>query len=277
MDQSTQQPSRIPPPLPQQVEPALPPKNTSGVFIGILLLFLGILIGLVIDNTALLSHLRIPYLNPSPTPIPILTTTPTPTATLTPTPTLNPTANWKTYTNTTYGFSFSYPQDVTVSVGPDFCGGCMGSILNNTDKHTVMMQFITMTTGQGAYCNGSTINISLTPPPTSPMKVAEAEANCGCAASGVTGYQSCSKASGEKTISTSGTALTGYQFYLDLDQYFNNSKLNKSSTIGPFRAYFFPKPITYRNTENIGVYFKLEEQNSLNIFEQILSTFHFTE
>ena len=86
---------------PQPVAPTPPPKNNSGILIGIFLLFLGILVGLVIDKTTLLSTLRIPYLS----------VTPTPTLIPSPTPTPDPTANWKTYTNTKYNFSFLFPKE----------------------------------------------------------------------------------------------------------------------------------------------------------------------
>lgn len=41
---------------------------------------------------------------------------PTPTVIIEPTPTPDPTADWKTYTNTKYGFSFKYPNEV-INIG----------------------------------------------------------------------------------------------------------------------------------------------------------------
>ncbi|MCL5438573.1 MAG: hypothetical protein M1268_01120 [Patescibacteria group bacterium] len=39
----------------------------------------------------------------------------TPTQTVSPTPTVDPTANWKTYTNSKFRFSFKYPPDIKIS------------------------------------------------------------------------------------------------------------------------------------------------------------------
>jgi hypothetical protein len=89
-----------------------PPKQNSGIFIGIFLLFLGILVGLAINKTALLSNIRIPYLSATPTP----TLLPTPTATLS---RAEP-KDWKTYADSTKGISFKYPENysyVTLSNG----------------------------------------------------------------------------------------------------------------------------------------------------------------
>ncbi len=88
------------PPTVQPI-PSQQPKNNVNIFINIFIFLLGILIGLGIPKTTLLSGLRIPYLSatPTPTPFPI------------PTPTPNPTADWKTYTNNNLGFSFKYPVD----------------------------------------------------------------------------------------------------------------------------------------------------------------------
>lgn len=56
-------------------------------------------------------------------------TKPTPTVQTSPTPTPDPTANWKTYNDTKYGFSFKFPQNFSLhfyvqegpylSIGPD--------------------------------------------------------------------------------------------------------------------------------------------------------------
>lgn len=85
-------------PQSQPVVPTPPPNNNSNLLIGIFLLFLGILVGLAIDKTAILSNIRIPYLGVKPTPTPLATPTPT------------PTANWKTYRNNFYSFQIAYPS-----------------------------------------------------------------------------------------------------------------------------------------------------------------------
>lgn len=62
----------------------------------------------------------IPTVTPTPapkfTPMPKISPTPVITATPGPTPTPDPTANWKTYTNTKYGFSIKYPNNKQVEI-----------------------------------------------------------------------------------------------------------------------------------------------------------------
>jgi len=57
---------------------------------------------------------------PTPTPTTVVIPTQIPIATSTPmsTPTSDPTANWKTYTNTKYGYSIKYPPETRVEEGP---------------------------------------------------------------------------------------------------------------------------------------------------------------
>ncbi|MCX6794006.1 MAG: hypothetical protein NTY06_02775 [Candidatus Gottesmanbacteria bacterium] len=85
------------------------PKNNSNIFIGILIFIFGIVVGLTLDKTALLSNIRIPNFR----------ATPTPTLLPTPTPPVDPTANWKTYTNSKYVFSFRYPWDWQIEENSD--------------------------------------------------------------------------------------------------------------------------------------------------------------
>lgn len=73
-----------------------------------------------------------PVVQLSPTPLAAATLLPTPTAVATPTP--NPTAEWKTYTNTTYGFEIKYPPDpdwgeVAITTGIDINFGVQRCIL----------------------------------------------------------------------------------------------------------------------------------------------------
>ena len=64
-------------------------------------------------------------------PIPTSKITTIPSPLLSPQPTIDPTANWKTYTNTTYGFSLKYPHDwkILYDAQPDPTG--------NPTKHSV--------------------------------------------------------------------------------------------------------------------------------------------
>lgn len=70
----------------------------SKLFTAILVLVIGVVAGLMIDKTALLSTLRIPFLTATPTPAPLTIPTPTP----------NPMSDWKTYSNAS--ISFQYPS-----------------------------------------------------------------------------------------------------------------------------------------------------------------------
>ena len=74
----------------------------------ILLIILFILLGILIFVWWYFAQSGFPSGNPSPTVItPRATSTPTPS----PSTTSDQTANWKTYTNTKYGYSFKYPAD----------------------------------------------------------------------------------------------------------------------------------------------------------------------
>lgn len=85
------------------VQPAIPPKKPFPFLlffaIVILLAFSGSIAYLFAQNIALKQQLT--KLQTSPTPIP------------TPAIVADPTTDWKTYTNEDYGFSFSYPKELT--------------------------------------------------------------------------------------------------------------------------------------------------------------------
>ena len=66
-------------------------------FVGIVVLIFGVAIGLMIGK----------YIYTKPTPTPIISASPTST------PIADPTANWKTYTNTKFGYSIKYPLILT--------------------------------------------------------------------------------------------------------------------------------------------------------------------
>lgn len=92
---------------PQPVAPPVPAtlsKNNNflaillSVFLAITLLIGGYLFLQVQGLTKQLAQLQV---QPTATPL----------STEIPSPTTDPTANWKTYTNTTHGFSFKYPSD----------------------------------------------------------------------------------------------------------------------------------------------------------------------
>ena len=75
--------------------------------------------------------------SPTPTPTPTKTVTPTPTKTATPTP--DETANWKTYTNTKYGFEFKYPATLFVNED-DICSKGLPSLDVDSDLCDVFLK-----------------------------------------------------------------------------------------------------------------------------------------
>lgn len=92
--------TQTPQPTPSTPTPPLS-KNNSNIIIGILVFILGIIVGLVIDRTAVLSTIRIPYIGATPTP------------TIVPTPTADSSRavprDWKTYTNSASFYTLKYP------------------------------------------------------------------------------------------------------------------------------------------------------------------------
>ncbi|MEK7101453.1 MAG: hypothetical protein AAB860_00745 [Patescibacteria group bacterium] len=74
-------------------------------------IFVWIVVGIVILGVGITGGL---FLGKKLYPIPQILPTPSPISQATPTP--DPTANWKTYTNDTYGFSFQYPPELLLSV-----------------------------------------------------------------------------------------------------------------------------------------------------------------
>ena len=89
-------------PLPVAPAPVLTPKNPIlPILITILVLFLLSAVGLLAYQNWTLQQ-QISTLQAQPTPAPSLT----------PTPTTDPTANWNTYTNSQFGFTFKYPKDM---------------------------------------------------------------------------------------------------------------------------------------------------------------------
>lgn len=108
-------------PSPQKSIPSHPHKNKLFIIIGIIVLLI-LVIGTA--SAAFLSMNKQKSVQKMATQPPIIKPSSIPTA--------NPTANWKTYTNTQYGFTFQYPSSWTLS----------GSQLNNQDNSaSVFMYF----------------------------------------------------------------------------------------------------------------------------------------
>jgi len=122
MDQNIQPPSQASP-LPAQPIPP-PPKKNLGIFIGIILLFLGIAVGLALGKTTLLSTLRIPYLSATPTPL----------------ASPEPTADWKTYTDPILKFSIQYPNDMTLEIMNNDIYLSLVSFKNNNTQFSVYVR-----------------------------------------------------------------------------------------------------------------------------------------
>ncbi len=78
---------------------------------------------------------------PTSTPIASSTPSPTPSPTATPAATIDSTANWKTYTDTKYGFSFKYPPTWAVK--------------NNTAKNDPVMELALVDTAKKYTSEGS--------------------------------------------------------------------------------------------------------------------------
>ena len=86
----------LPPPILPAPTPPTPPKSYTGIIIAFLVLVILALSGFIAYTN---------FFAPKPTP------PPSPTPITTPTSTPDPTANWKTYINTQYSFSFKYPPE----------------------------------------------------------------------------------------------------------------------------------------------------------------------
>lgn len=105
------QPPLLPP------APAAPLSSKKSGFlktflIVIALILFGILIGVLASRFVPMTESSTAIATPTPT-VAI-----TPVGLETPTPTIDVTADWKTYTNTTYGYSFKYPNMWTLEVDP---------------------------------------------------------------------------------------------------------------------------------------------------------------
>lgn len=76
--------------------------------------------------------------NPSPTPQPAaISPQPTPKISPQPTPTTDETANWKTYTNTKYKFSFKYPNYAELAYG---AGGVGSPLYVDENSSSIIVQ-----------------------------------------------------------------------------------------------------------------------------------------
>ncbi|HVT00872.1 MAG TPA: hypothetical protein VHE53_01395 [Patescibacteria group bacterium] len=94
----------------QPTEQSIPPSfSPRGPKLKLSILIAGIVLSLVLAGAAFASFLLIEKQKPTPTDQNIK---PKPTASPSPTP--NQTSNWKTFTNSLYGFSFKYPETLPI-------------------------------------------------------------------------------------------------------------------------------------------------------------------
>jgi len=96
---SPDQPPAVPP------EPVSKPKNWPAIYLSILLVAALSVAGYFAYQNSLLQNAQVPSTINAPT---------TALETPAPIPTVDPTADWETFKNTTYNYSFKYPQGFTV-------------------------------------------------------------------------------------------------------------------------------------------------------------------
>ncbi len=180
------------------------------------------------------------------------------------------TANWKTYTNNIFKYSFQYPPTLAVSNCPSYdCGeiiyypkapGKTEIDENNSLGHTQLIG--------GRYCYDEKFKSS--------TNSTRASLQAQCDLPGVQGANDPILPVVDEQIVNASSGLSQYSFYL---QEYKNSKL------GSFHAFFFTKPITETNINKevvtyYGIYWTANPLKSLttdkiSLFNQILSTFKF--
>lgn len=196
---------------------------------------------------------------------------PSSTVQTTPTP-IDETANWKTYTNSKFGYSFQYPPTLSVSNCPsNDCGEILyypkapGKVEIDEDNTLVDISLI-----GGKYCQYENKFKDGANP-----KRASLQAQCDLPGVSQAGDPILPVIDEQTTNTSSG--LSQYSFYL---QGYQNNK------IGPFYAFFLSKPVAEMNINKdlatyYGVYwtpnrFKPLTSDKMSVFDQILSTFKFT-
>ena len=136
-------------PAAEPVTPVVPLKRKQflpnlPVILGFIVIFF---LGIGFEKFHVMSYFKsipLPRVSVSmPTPTPKQKQKTTKKITDTPTPSLNPTADWKTYTSDTYGFTFKYPSSATYK-NTNYTGSKMSVTFNNltSSQNTDLTVFV---------------------------------------------------------------------------------------------------------------------------------------
>lgn len=162
-------------------------------------------------------------------------------------------ANWKTYTNNKFGFSFKYPTILDFKSCPDIL---CGTFTNNITKKDVIRL-----DGISSACASVKNEASITNAETAVM--------CGCLADGPGVHISCESPSDEE-VSVSQNGIEIFSFSLNE---LKNGVLNRKRVV---RSVFFPKPVLSGGLlYEYGLYFDTLNNSGDSGTNQILSTFRF--
>ncbi len=137
MQATPQPPTTTTPAPPQPITPQKPKSNLLLLMVGFVIVFL---MGIGFEKyhvSSFVKRIPLPHIvlvMPTPTP----KAKPSPTSTPTPTP--NPMSNWKTYTNTKYGFSLKYPADYSTNDSITSEGDPAASFEPSTYKNKTALQ-----------------------------------------------------------------------------------------------------------------------------------------
>jgi hypothetical protein len=191
---------------------------------------------------------------------------------------VNPTIpiGWKTYTNTAFGFSFSYPPDMTYLDSGSNAGNNNYIYIQFSDANKQQVLTVNGIDGNNLCNNGSTI-LTGEPRPTDPIKIAEATASCFCIAGSSQDGTDCSSGLEEQPFSSHGIIVkNAYQFFLQENLYKNGVK-KSSDKKGPYTAFFFPNGAVHADSNGngrniLGFYVELVNQQDLHMYTNILST-----
>jgi len=187
----------------------------------------------------------------SPTPIPIATIVATPTSTMA-TPTPDPTADWKTYTNTKYGYEIKYPPGTKTGEGPGY---------EERIQETSLTFFGPRYPGPGEFTDGFGITLAVIKNPSQKTPMQFAQENYNGAKEDINNRILEGDISKCKVESAIRSNTTGARFTY-CTQAPGSGVLNLSE-------WYVKNGITYQ------IYAVLQNEDYLTTFNLILSTFRF--